>query len=551
LVISKIYGNLKGLSASETHQLERLYRRKIGIDWFIQPELARELAHLTTVISRQIALTINRKGIIEHVIVGDAKGVMFPDLSAYRRGARRLKGLRAVRTHLGALQELTREDLTDLALLRLDGFAVLEVDETGGMHRLHVAQLLPSSGTEKWEQKIFNSVFQASMPFAEQILELEAAMDKAFATHGVKSAEERAILVHVSQTSQHEPRHEVECSIDELARLAISANVEVLDQVWQRVERYSPAYLMGKGRLQDILINGLFLGATTIIFDQELSPVQVNNIAQLMDMKVLDRTQLILDIFARRAQTSEGRIQVELAQLKYILPRLVGRGVAMSRLMGGIGGRGPGETKLEMDRRRIRDRITSLENSLKRLVTRRRQRRSHRKETGAAVASLIGYTNAGKSTLLNTLTGAGVLSEDRLFATLDTTTRRLWLAPGHEILLSDTVGFIRNMPEHLKVAFRATLEELQDSHLFLHIVDGTSPYRDEEIKSVEAVLEEMALLETPRIVVYNKMDMLADGIAPTGRDEDAVRISALNKEGAGPLIERLRQWSEKNEVYEK
>lgn len=515
----------------------------MGADWFIQPELAREMAHVSARLSRQLAITINRKGMIEHVIVGDANGVMFPDLSAYRRGDKRLKGLRAIRTQLGGLQEMTREDLTDLALLRLDAFGVLEVGALESHSRLHFAQLLPASGTEKWKIKIFDSVFQASMPFADEIYELEAAMEKAFATKAVKGAQERAILVHVSQASQHKPRHEAERSLDELERLAVSANVEVIDKIWQRVERYSPAYLMGKGKLQDILIDGLFHGATTIIFDQELTPVQVNNIAQLVDMKVLDRTQLILDIFASRAQTAEGRIQVELAQLKYILPRLVGKGIAMSRLMGGIGGKGPGETKLEMDRRRIRDRIASLEQSLKKLVTRRRQRRQHRKSTGILVASLIGYTNAGKSTLLNTLTGADALSEDKLFATLDTTTRRLWLPSGGEILLSDTVGFIRHMPEHLKVAFRATLEELEDSQLFLHIVDGTSPYRDEEIKAVEAVLDEMALLETPRIIVYNKMDMLVDGMEQLGIDDAIVRISAITKDGVLPLIERLSHLS--------
>jgi GTP-binding protein HflX len=356
---------------------------------------------------------------------------------------------------------------------------------------------------------------------------------KALGGRNLDVSKERAILVHASAL----PRAEAERSLSELEQLARSSDTEILERIWQRTPRYNPAHLLGRGKLGEILMKGLYLGATLVVFDQDLSPVQVNNIAKMVDLKVIDRTQLILDIFARRAQSKEGKIQVELAQLRYLLPRLIGRGTAMSRLMGGIGGRGPGETKLEVDRRRVKQRIGSLERELKGLSRGRKERRKRRTRDRISLVSIIGYTNAGKSTLLNRLTGSNVFAEDRLFATLDPTTRHLALPDGRNILLADTVGFIRHMPKELKVAFRATLEELQDAGLFLHVVDLTSQYKQEEIEAVEKILEEMGLSETPRILVFNKADLLGeDRFRPKAK---RFAVSATTGVGLPELVEAL------------
>lgn len=467
------------------------------------------------------------------MIVGDQHGILIPNLSPSRRGPGRLKGVRCIHTHLGPGSP-DQEDLTDLALLRLDGMVVIETRD-GNPGPVHFAHLLPSSPEGKdWEIMDFRSAHDISLPFLDFIQELEGEIQKGQRIHAHPGADERGILVHASAL----PKAEMTRSLKELAELARSANVVVLETFPQRIVRYNPAYLIGRGKLQEILMKGLSIGATMAIFDQELSPAQANNIAALMDLKVIDRTQLILDIFARRARSREGRIQVELAQLRYILPRLTGKGIAMSRLMGGIGGKGPGETKLEVDRRRIKDRIRALERDLEELSHGRRERRKRRKRREIPVVSLVGYTNAGKSTLLNRLTGSTVVAEDKLFATLDPTTRHARLPDGGVAIFADTVGFIRHMPKDLRTAFEATLEELEDTDLFVHVVDRTSPYLEEEIRVVEDILEKMGLEETPRILAYNKCDI------PAGKEEvwglrEGIDISALTGKGIGILLDAV------------
>ncbi|MDA8162137.1 MAG: GTPase HflX [Desulfobacteraceae bacterium] len=534
----KIYGDTKGLAASEIKGIERLYRRKVPQNALVTPELAREISGLTSGLNRQIGLMIDRAGIITHVIIGGHNSIMIPDLSQYRRASGRLKGLRCIHTHIGRCDGPNNEDITDLALLRLDAMLVIETIEGGLPGRLFLAHLLaPNPDGRRWEVKVFSHQGAAGLSFLDFIAELEAEIEKASDGYALKKGEELGILVHAS----HLPRAEAERSLEELTDLARSGGVKVLDRVFQHIERYNPAYLIGTGKLKDILMKGLYLGATIVIFDQDLSPVQVNNIAGLIDLKVLDRTQLILDIFARRAQSKEGKIQVELAQLRYLLPRLVGRGTAMSRLLGGIGVKGPGESKLEMDRRRIKNRIGALERELKTLVKGRLERRKGRKRKGIATVSIIGYTNAGKSTLLNRLTGSDILAEDRLFATLDPSTRRLRLHKGQTALISDTVGFIRNMPKDLKIAFKATLEELEDADLFIHLVDITSPFKEDEIKTVEEVLEEMGLLDTPRVMVFNKTDIAGRDVVEDifQAQKGAIMISASTGAGIYELIDTI------------
>ncbi|MEZ0328171.1 MAG: GTPase HflX [Dissulfuribacterales bacterium] len=515
--VIKLYSNTIGLSPLELKTIKHLYRRRAHTLEPVPCELAREMCRISSQIHRILGITLDRKGNVCHVAIGDARGITIPDLSAYKRSPHHLKGLRFIRTQLGGLNGLTHEDITDMAILRLDAFIVVEALENGNLGFIHVGYPTPPPTVENDAQdqadahektyrtfryKEAQSAIHAH--FMNDILSIEKEIAKN--TIYANKNQEAAILVHASPL----PRYEMDRSLEELRALSESANVKVLASIRQRIQRYDPAHLLGMGKLKEILIQGMYLGAGLVIFDQNLSPAQINNIAHLVDMKVIDRTQLILDIFARRAGSSEGKIQVELAQLRYALPRLMGRGTAMSRLMGGIGGRGPGETKLEMDRRRIRDRIASLERSLKQLSTRRQEQRKARKRRALPMAALIGYTNAGKSTLFNRLTGSDVLAEDRLFATLDPAIRRLYFPDGRKILLSDTVGFISDMPNDLKVAFKATLEELHEADLFLQILDATSRYKDEEIRVIDEILEEMGMVGTPRILVWNKIDLLGE-----------------------------------------
>lgn len=349
---------------------------------------------------------------------------------------------------------------------------------------------------------------------------------------------ERVILVAVEEDGG-----DADSFLNELEELANTAGALTVGRVIQRREKRHPGHYVGKGKAEEIKILLAATDATGIICDDELSPAQMRNLEQMLDAKVMDRTMLILDIFASRALSNEGKIQVELAQLKYRLTRLSGQGTSLSRLGGGIGTRGPGEKKLETDRRYIKDRITELEKDLKDIETHRELLRSGRKRRGIINVSLVGYTNAGKSTLLNRLTDAGVLAENKLFATLDTTTRSLKLPAGTEILLTDTVGFIRKLPHHLIRAFRATLEELKYSDILLHVVDASNIDRQEQMVTVYDTLKELGCDKTPVITVYNKMDRKVE--LPLTRDFNAryeSRISALDGNGIDDMfvaIEKL------------
>jgi len=309
------------------------------------------------------------------------------------------------------------------------------------------------------------------------------------------------------------------------------------------VQRRRPdrRYFIGRGRLRDIIVRTMQKEVDLLVFCPDLSAAQVKNIADLGDIRVIDRTQLILDIFAQRARSGDGKLQVELAQLRFLLPRLIGAGIAMSRLQGGIGGRGPGETKLESDRRRVHQRISSLEKQLKQLAARRKERRKRREKNQVPVVSIVGYTNAGKSTLLNTLTRARAVAENKLFATLDPFSKRLRFPRDREIILTDTVGFIRDLPADLKTAFKATLEELETADLLLHVVDASSPRAEEQLEAVEKLLAELDLAGTYRITVFNKMDLLQNGDLARNQAQrfSGVAVSALNRESLRPLVERI------------
>lgn len=534
-----IHGSTSGLKSSQVKALERIYRRRMTADEVISPELARYLTELSSELYKQIGLIIDRSGEVKHVILGDDREIVIPDLTGFALGRSGLRGLRCIHTHLKG-EPLSQDDLNDLALLRLDMMVSLSVGDDGLPGKLFAAHLVPPTpdGQIHLQQKI-PSIYTWDLDFGAFIRAIDAELEASRTeTVDLGDTREKAILMSVSQA----PVRETEDAMDELAELARTADVVVLDRIVQRSRKLNPRTLMGEGKLREVVISALHKGATLLVFDQDLTPVQARTIAAMTDLKVIDRSQLILDIFARRAHTLDGKVQVELAQLKYILPRLSGKGTAMSRLMGGIGGRGPGETKLEIDRRRIRDRISRLEKQLKSLGKGRVQRRQKRIKTGVPIVSIVGYTNAGKSTLLNALTQSEVFTEDLLFATLDTSTRRLRFPEEREIIITDTVGFIRDLPKSLMGAFKATLEELVDAHLLLHVVDISNPRFEEQIRSVDRILRDLQLDHIPRVLVFNKTDLIPETeIAPYCRRFDALAVSAHNRKTFGDLLREIEE----------
>jgi GTP-binding protein HflX len=382
----------------------------------------------------------------------------------------------------------------------------LNVNGVDTLGLVHSAHLLPNNPDKKvWEIDPPTSVSQFNVDFLKWIQSLEDEFQRGQRTIPLKGVKEKAILISVSK----ERRESIENSMEELKELTESSGVFVVDSIIQRPQSISPTTLMGEGKLRELLVKCMQLGVDLIIFDQNLLPGQMATISDITELRVLDRTQLILDIFAQRAQTLDGKIQVELAQLKYLLPRLARKTLALSRLTGGIGGRGPGETKLEIDRRRVGDRIHFLEKELEKLSRRREQRRSRRGKTGIPILSIIGYTNAGKSTLFNLLTRSQFQVEDKLFSTLDTATRRLRLPKTQRVVISDTVGFIKDLPKDLVGAFRPTFDELRESDLLIHLIDISHSHFPEHIETVEKILFELKLDDIPTLRVFNKEDKVS------------------------------------------
>src|SRR6266853_3166881 len=548
--MKSLHGNIQGLKPNQLRRIEKLYQRRVAPNQIVTPEFARQLSELSHETRRQIGALIDRKGYVEFVIVGDARRIELPDFKRVRVAGDRFRGLRCVHTHLRG-EDLTRDDLTDLALLRLDLMAAIDVDEQTGLPGVvRAAHLLPSNAAESRNGNSKHFAFldpavasQLDVDFLGLLEALESELARNRRTSHKASEADSAILVNVSTSA----RDDAEDSIAELRELAQSAGVVVLDEMIQRRSTIDPRTVLGKGKLVELLIGAMQLGADAIIFDRELQPAQVRSISEATDLKVIDRSQLILDIFAQRAQSHEGKIQVELAQLKYILPRLVlGQNSAFSRLAGGIGGRGPGETKLETDRRRVRDRIHRLERELTAQRHRREQRRKVRLRHEVPTISIVGYTNAGKSTLLNALTSSHVLAESRMFATLDPTTRRLRLPREREVIINDTVGFIRDLPPDLLEAFRSTLEEIGGSCLLIHVVDAANPRWQQQIVSVGRILTQLEFDQIPRLLVFNKSDLIdrptLDSMIRRVLLEwgaEALAISATDRKSLLPLLHRI------------
>lgn len=550
--ISNIHGFTKGLKHNQLRRIERLSTRRVAPEQIVSPELARQITEISHETGRQVGVLLNRKGQVEYVMVGNAKQIEMPDFGRARVSEDRFRGLRCVHTHLNG-EKLNQDDLTDLALLRLDLMSAVQVNPRTGLPDLvYSAHLVPSTA-EKLETEAQSLPYEFLEPdipsqldtnFISLINSLENEMARNRRTARSRHTNrDRVILVGVTTGYLSE----AEESIAELEELALSADVVVLDKIVQRRPQIDPKTVLGRGKLEELLIRSMRLGADLIVFDTELSPSQVRSISTITDLKVIDRPQLILDIFAQRAQSREGKLQVELAQLKYLLPRLAqGQNSAFSRLAGGIGGRGPGETKLETDRRRVRDKISQLEKQVDNLQRQRQERRKNRVQKNLPIISLVGYTNAGKSTLLNTLTQSKVYAEKKMFATLDPTSRRLRLPYEQEVIINDTVGFIRDLPETLVAAFRATLEEISDSDLLVHVVDASNPNAIAQIESVEKILGELELSEITEIVVLNKADLVDETTLAalerqiaSERGRETVPVSALDAKSLRPMVERV------------
>ncbi len=550
----QLQGNTTGLSPRATKTLERLYRRKVPLANITTAELNKTLVEASVDTGRQVGVLVHRSGQIDSVIVGDATQLMLPEIGRLRAAQGRLRALRLIHTHLFG-EELSKDDILDLVRLRLDLVCALMLNPEGEVRAMHYAYNTPAfeDGDPAYRSVGPFHPSRLDANFGELVAALEDEFAKLSRTRAVDAKDGKSILVHVGSKRRRsgsqraapprdslasDPMLNAEARLRELTELARTAGVEVMDTFVQLRDRVDPRFVVGKGKLDEILFRAFELDVSTLIFDQDLSPSQASYISRLSDLKVIDRSQLILDIFAQRAESADGKLQVELAQLKYALPRLGQKDDSLSRLTGGIGGRGPGETKLEIGRRRAHERIARLEKRLKKLAKQRRQRRSKRRRERLPIVSIVGYTNAGKSTLLNALTRSEVVAEDKLFATLDTRSRRLRFPEDREVIITDTVGFIRDLPKALMAAFRATFEETADADLILHVVDGADPDRELHIATTEKLLGELNLQQTPRVVVYNKADLLSDEMRARlcNGSADSVLTSALRRDSTHDLL---------------
>lgn len=496
---------------------------------------------------RQIGILVDRKGKIHHVIVGDDKRIVIPELE--RERSARLRELRLIHTHLKK-EPLTEEDLYDLTLLRFDTITAITIDRLGLPDKFYSARLAP-------ESERYYEILETEKPGQQKykFKELVELIDAEFNRNLQKTKEAgnipRAILVGV-YTLENRKKRSPDHSMAELKELCRTAGVMPVEVVIQNRDKIESSTVIGSGKLKEITFLAVQRNAEMLIFDKELTPAQAIKISRETGLKIIDRTQLILDIFAKHAKSRDGKLQVELAQLRYLKGRLSEKDDNMSRLTGGIGGRGPGETKLEIGRRRVEERIHRLEQELKRIKQRREVNRKVRKEVGIPLVSIVGYTNSGKSTLLNSLTNSQVFAENLLFATLDPTTRRIRFPEEREIIIADTVGFIYDLPPELQRAFEATLEELQFSDLLIHCVDASDPLREQKIRDVNTILENLGLMRIPQILVMNKIDLLS----PAEQNElqnskNIVPISALKKIGLEQLLKRieLQLFYSKVEMY--
>lgn len=539
----EIKGNIKGIRDSVIAELQKLY--DMQSPQLVSQELAAKLADITEYINREISVYITRSGQIIEIAVGDNATVELPSFSG-RRGAGRLSGIRCIHTHPGGNPYLSGVDISALKNNKYDAMvAIGVVSPDFTKSELTFGLITGIDSNENYTAECYGpySIEDAeNINFVNTVSTIERILDKQTGTASLQVMSERAILIGM-EWGRNDSLWTVDDSLEELKQLADTAGATVIKKFIQKRPKPDPAFFIGRGKVQELALYAQQENIDLCIFDDELSPAQQRNIESVMGIRILDRTALILDIFAQRARTNEGKLQVELAQLQYTLPRIMGKGLMLSRLGGGIGTRGPGETKLEVDRRRIRDRIAFIKEQIEKVKAVRSLHRSKRKKNNVFEVSLVGYTNAGKSTLLNTLTNSDIYAKDQLFATLDPTTRQLTLPNKQEIIITDTVGFIQRLPHQLIAAFRSTLEVVTEADLLVHVIDVSHELYKEQAAAVHEVLKEIGAETKPVITVYNKIDKLppdnklADRLA---LEEDTVCISAakkLNLESLQQMIE--------------
>ena len=531
----QVYGNLTGLRNIQIKRIENLYSGKTAPEYIISPEIAAELVRISHDIRRQVGLMVDRNGRIICVIAGEPHRIVIPVTPDHMAIPGRLKGLRCVHTHLQD-EPLTHDDLTDLALLRLDFITAICVTKEGRPGPVYSGHVLPDETHAPYQVLPAATISDLNIDCLSRIMALETELSRKNALHKPETGRENAFLINaVTQ----DPR-EAAASMDELKELCKTSRISVIGTAVQRRKQIDPKFVVGKGKLSSLVIKAIQNHATMLVFDRELSPSQIRSITDFVEMKVIDRTQLILDIFARQAKSREGKFQVELAQMEYLLPRLITKNTAMSRLTGGIGGRGPGETKLEINRRRVRDRITRLKKEILQIRKQRSQQKAKRRQKNLPVISIVGYTNAGKSTLLNTLTQSDIIAADRLFATLDPSSRRLRFPRDIEVIITDTVGFIQNLPKELLEAFHATLEELAEADMILHVIDISNPRYLQQKQSVETILKQLDLDTIPVLYVFNKLDMVdLSDFDNKWLLHQGICVSANNRQTLGPLVEKM------------
>lgn len=528
----EIKGNIKGIRDSVIAELQKLY--DMQSPQLVSQELAVKLADITEYINKEISVYITRSGQIIEIAVGDNATVELPSFSG-RRGAGRLSGIRCIHTHPGGNPYLSGVDISALKNNKYDAMvAIGVVSPDFTKSELTFGLITGIASNENYTAECYGpySIEDAeNINFVNTVSTIERILDKQTGTASLQVMSERAILIGM-EWGRNDSLWTVDDSLEELKQLADTAGATVIKKFIQKRSKPDPAFFIGRGKVQELALYAQQENIDLCIFDDELSPAQQRNIESVMGIRILDRTALILDIFAQRARTNEGKLQVELAQLQYTLPRIMGKGLMLSRLGGGIGTRGPGETKLEVDRRRIRDRIAFIKDQIEKVKAVRSLHRSKRKKNNVFEVSLVGYTNAGKSTLLNTLTNSDIYAKDQLFATLDPTTRQLTLPNKQEIIITDTVGFIQRLPHQLIAAFRSTLEVVTEADLLVHVIDVSHELYKEQAAAVHEVLKEIGAETKPVITVYNKIDKLPPDSKLADRlalEEDTVCISAAKK----------------------
>lgn len=544
--MNDIFGNIKGIRNSVIEELQTLYDVRLASGQLLTGELALKMADITDFINREVSVYISRSGQVVAVAVGNDQSVELPPVEG-RRGSSRLSGVRCVHTHPGGNPNLSGVDISALKNNRFD--AMVAIGVTSPDFTQSVMTFAMITGIDENEQ--YQVEGYGPLTFAEAegiyfpnlVATVERILDKQSGSTSLAQGTERTILVGMEYAGGAGiVGWTAEDSLEELKQLADTAGAEVVAKFLQKRPKPDPAFFIGKGKVQELALYVQQENIDLCIFDDELSPAQQRNIEQAMGVRVLDRTALILDIFSQRAHTNEGKLQVELAQLQYTLPRIMGKGLSLSRLGGGIGTRGPGETKLEVDRRRIRDRIAYIKDCISKVKNVRALHRAGRNKASVPTVSLVGYTNAGKSTLLNTLTNSDIYAKDQLFATLDPTTRQLDLPNKQQAILTDTVGFIQRLPHQLVAAFQSTLEEVVESDVLLHVIDVSHELYKEQSNAVYNVLEEIGAKDKTIITVYNKIDKLPEGSGLAERlakEENSICISAKGRINLDKLLELI------------